>query len=82
MEKLFVEQQNWTKKKTKIQQNNGKIISITTKIHVIYWFIKLLRTQNWTKIMTKKNKNNAKKKKDKKEWKILTLIACFILALN
>jgi hypothetical protein len=79
---------NKIEKKTKIQQNKGKIISITTKIHVIYWFIKLLRTQNWTKIMTKKTKIMQKqtkkqnKKKDKKEWKILTLIACFILALN
>jgi hypothetical protein len=51
-------------KKTKIQKNNNaKVISITTKIYVIYKFIKLSRTQNWTKIMTKKimQKKNIKK---------------------
>jgi len=50
------------KKITKIQQNNAKIISITTKISPYLLIHKIIKN-------TKLNKNNAKKKNTKKEEK-------------
>ena len=50
------------KKISKIQQNNAKIISITTKISPYLLIHKIIKNTKLNKNNDKKNKNNAKTK--------------------
>jgi hypothetical protein len=55
------------KKISKIQQNNAKIISITTKISPYLLIHKIIKNTKLNKNTEKKTKNNAKKIQKKKE---------------